>query len=243
MASRLPRLGRRVPSEGMVRRRHGDHGEPADINVFNAGYSGVLRAADADTSDLRLDELCNSAQCLNVKAEQHRRELRLECPDRVNQPRGWHHHIDYQRHLGLEAALQSFDAGAKVIDPARYRAGLRQERRASFSEDGLPRPRSIEQHDAELALEVGDGVADGGGGAAEPAARSRETPTLHHDEQDLELIEGGRSNVWHFNFLERYARNFTAILGDREYVTLSVVTQFPRSAARRVAGRHEATAP
>jgi hypothetical protein len=69
---------------------------------------------------------------------------------------------------------------------------------ASFGENRLSRAFAIEQCDAELHLEIGDRVANGGCGAAQPTACRGETAGLHNSQEYPELVEAGRSDIRHF---------------------------------------------
>jgi hypothetical protein len=78
----------------MLRRRHRDQFDIADLALFNPRHARVLHTADANAGDARQHELGNCAERLDVQAQGHGRERRFERLHGINQPRRRQHHID-----------------------------------------------------------------------------------------------------------------------------------------------------
>ena len=108
----------------MLRRRHRDHFDIADVDSFNPRHVRVHRSGDADAGDTRVHELGDCAESLDVQPQGNRGKFRFECPHGVRQPRGRKHHVDDECYLGLQPTEQALHARAQVVDPSRHRPGF-----------------------------------------------------------------------------------------------------------------------
>nr|WP_275937629.1 hypothetical protein [Nannocystis exedens] len=125
---------------------------------------------------------------LGVDAQRHRRERRREFAAQRHQHRQREQRVDAQRHRRLEPAGDPRRQPAQRVDLAGHPARRGQDRLARLGQRRHPR-RAVEHRHVELALEVGDRLADRRLDPAQPFGRRREAPGLRDRRQHPELVE------------------------------------------------------
>ncbi len=143
-------------------------------NPIEPGSEIVERTAHPDHC-LAVQHLGHDgAECLDVQAKGHRRELRIEGTEPGPELVGWQHHIDDEADLGLKPFVQALHAGTQAIHAASDRTGLREHRLSILGQHRAPRTRALEQGEAQLRLKIGNAIAHDRDGAPEPPRSGRE---------------------------------------------------------------------
>ncbi len=121
---------------------------------------------------------------------------------RPDQLLGRPHHIHHQRHFRFQARGQSARLGEQAVQRDGEAARVRQDRAPRIGQLGPGGAGTGEQGDAQLALQIGDGIADHRIGAAQLAGSPGKAAGLHNRQEDRDLVQSGGFGVQLFNFLE-----------------------------------------
>jgi hypothetical protein len=144
-----------------------------------------------------------TAPSLDIEAKSNCGEFGPERIEGLNQHACRQHDIDGDGDLRLQAAQQSAGAGEQPIHALRDPARIGQDGPACLGEFGPAGRLALEQGEAELALEIGDGVADDRGGAAQPPGGAGETAGFSDRQEGLEMVEAGRARVHCSTYLNK----------------------------------------
>ena len=187
--------GRRQRVAGGGDRDHGDAGQADHLGI---GQFARQRPGDGEADPAFGEQLRHGAERLDMEAQADGGEFGLEGGERRHQPRRRQHDIDGQADFGLEALQQAGDAGAQPVHAAGKPAGFGEHHLAGLGQFGLFGAAPPEHGQAQLRLQIVDGVADRRGGAAEAAAGGGEAAGFDDGDEDAELIEAGGAGLRHF---------------------------------------------
>ena len=122
--------------------RHQPH--QADRPLFQSVHLAWQRPAHPDARHAIEHELGNRAQGFHVEAKRHGGKPRPEGLEKFDQPPGGQHHIDDDRHFGLQAADQPLCLGQKPIEPECDGARVGQNGTAGIGQMGFPGRQPVE---------------------------------------------------------------------------------------------------
>jgi hypothetical protein len=183
--------GERSRDGGERVRGRGDHGHldrPQEHRVHPLGRGG--QGADHPESAAAVEHgLEDGAQGLDVEAQRRVGKGFAEPRDGGGERVDGEHHVHGDRQLGLESAREAPRTRLELVHAGDGRPRLGEEGAALLRQHGSP-AAPVEEPDAELPLEIGEGLAHHRLGATELAADGGEAPFLHRGEEGAELIEG-----------------------------------------------------
>jgi hypothetical protein len=148
------------------------------------------------------------AQRLDPQAQSNGGKFLAELVQRLHQFPGGQHDIDHQAGFGFKSLCQSARLGEQAIERDGEPPAVGQDGTACIGECGFAGAGALEQRDAQLGFQVGDGIADHRGSAAQLAGSTGEAAGLHDRQKHGDLIQSGGLWVHLFNFLERLDRNY-----------------------------------
>ena len=184
-------------------RGNGNQLHHADRALFERIHAPRQRAADTHARHAIEHELRHRAQRLDIKAKANCGEFGAEGIERLDQHAGRQHDIDSDGDLRLQAADQSTGAGEQPIHALRDPARIGEDRAAGFGQFGPAGRLALEQGEAELAFEIGDGVADHRGGTAQSPGSTGETAGFSDCQEGLEMVEAGRTRIHCSTYLNK----------------------------------------
>ena len=125
---------------------------------------------------------------VDMEADRNGGKLALEIHQRAGQPRDREHHPDADLQLALQAQGEARRAGMQRVDIEQDLACVGEQRSPRMSQR-RPLIEAPEQRHAQLALEIGDGIAHRRLGTPQMARRAREAALVDHRQEDAQLVE------------------------------------------------------
>ena len=168
---------------------------PGKAEQLDACQFGIERPRDGQPDPAFIEQLGDGAERFDMEAEANGREFGLEGGERRNEARRRQHDIDGEADFGLQPLEQAGDAGAQPIHAAGKAPGFGEHHLAGFGQFGAPGAAAAEQRQAELRLQIVDGVADRRGGAAEATAGGGKAAGFDDGDKDAELVEAGGAGL------------------------------------------------
>ena len=162
---------------------------PAQRRLHQGIETARQRAADAHAGHTVEHELCDGAQRLDIKAKANGGICGAKGVEGLNQCRCRQHDIHGDGNFRFQAANQPAGACEQPIHAERDASGIGQDGAAGLTQLRPARRLALEQRQAELAFEIGDGVAHHRGGAAQLSGGAGEAASLRNRQEHLQMIE------------------------------------------------------
>jgi hypothetical protein len=155
-------------------------------------------AANAQAARAVHDELHNAAQRLNAQAQRHCGEDIGEVLQRRNQDIRGEHDVDHERDLGFQATAHTGGTGAQLIHHQTHAPGIGQHGATGIGQHRKPLG-AIQQLQAELRLQRGDGVADDGLRAVQAPRGGGKAAFVHDCCEHAEMVQRRQSRLGGFH--------------------------------------------
>jgi len=172
-----------MPGRGDENHLHAEEALPDKLGSLER-----QRTHDPQSAPAREDSLRHAPERLHVQPERRCRKRGAEGSSGSCERAHGKHDIDDDRQFRFEARGHAFRARFQAIGHPCNGASVREQDTALFGQFGIA-PGALEQRQAELGFEIGDGLAHHRLRAAKTPARSRETAFLRGGDEGPQLVE------------------------------------------------------